>query len=208
MTLSNSKHIFILKNICHPRQTLFGLLLTILLVGALASPVLAGDLEKGEKTFIKCKVCHTVEKDVSKIGPSLYGVFGRKSGSLESFPNYSDSMKSADIIWDDKAIREFLKAPRTYIANTKMIFIGIKNDEEIDNLLAYLRSVSGAEAAAETARMPRLLLRPQVPRLLLRLRVPKLLLRLRAPRLLLRLRVPKLLLRLRMPKPSQSSFAI
>ena len=151
MTLSNSKHIFILKNICHPRQTLFGLLLTILLVGALASPVLAGDLEKGEKTFIKCKVCHTVEKDVSKIGPSLYGVFGRKAGSLESFPNYSDSMKSADIIWDDKAIREFLKAPRTYIANTKMIFIGIKNDEEIDDLLAYLRSVSGAEAATETS---------------------------------------------------------
>ena len=149
MTLSNSKNI--LKNIYHCRQTIFGLLLTILLVGALTSPVIAGDLEKGEKTFIKCKVCHTVEKDVSKIGPSLYGVFGRKSGSLESFPNYSDSMKSADIIWDDKAIREFLKAPRTYIANTKMIFIGIKNDEEIDNLLAYLRSVSGAEAATETS---------------------------------------------------------
>ena len=121
---------------------------TLLLILAAISPVVAGDLAKGEKTYIKCKICHTVEKDVSKIGPSLYGVYGRKSGTLASFLNYSDAMKAADIVWSDETIREFLKAPRTYVANTKMLFMGIRNDEEIDDLLAYLRSVTGAEASA------------------------------------------------------------
>ena len=92
-----------------------------------------------------------MEKDVSKIGPSLYGVFGRKAGSLESFPNYSDAIKSTDIVWGDETIRELLKAPRTYIPGTKMIFIGIKSDEEIDNLLGYLKTVTGAEAGSETS---------------------------------------------------------
>lgn len=117
----------------------------MLFIGLLSTPVVAADLEKGEKSFIKCKVCHSVEKDVSKIGPSLHGVFGRKSGTLESFPNYSDAMKAADIVWDDKTIREFIKAPRTYVANTKMIFIGIKNDTEMDDLMAYLKSIVNTE---------------------------------------------------------------
>ena len=131
---------------CYPKAFL-QLFCTLLLTLAAISPVVAGDLAKGEKTYIKCKICHTVEKDVSKIGPSLYGVYGRKSGTLASFPNYSDAMKSADIVWSDETIREFLKAPRTYVANTKMLFIGIQNDKEIDDLLAYLKSITGAEAS-------------------------------------------------------------
>ena len=135
------------------RRTISGcrLFLAVLFIAAPSTQVIATDLEKGQKSFVKCMVCHSVEKDVSKIGPSLYGVYGRKSGTLESFPNYSDAIKSADIVWDDKTIRELLKAPRTYIPNTKMLFIGIKDDAEIDNLLAYLRSVTGADATTETS---------------------------------------------------------
>ena len=128
-----------------------GLFIAIFAAVIFASPAVADDLAKGEKTFIKCKVCHAVEKDVSKIGPSLYGVFGRKAGSLESFPNYSDAIKSMDIVWGDETIREFVKAPRTYIAGTKMIFLGIKDDKEIDNLLVYLKSVTGAGTDSETS---------------------------------------------------------
>ena len=101
----------------------------------------AADLEAGKKAFIKCQVCHSVEKDVSKIGPSLHGVFGRKAGTLASFPGYSDPMKASGITWDEKTIAEFLKNPRTYIPKTKMLFIGTKDDAEISNLLAYLKSV-------------------------------------------------------------------
>ena len=146
---SNSKQP--LKNIRRCLVASCGLFIAIFAAGILSSPAVADDLAKGEKTFIKCKVCHAVEKDVSKIGPSLYGVFGRKAGSLESFANYSDAIKSTDIVWSDETIRELVKAPRTYIAGTKMIFIGIKDDKEIDNLLTYLKSVTGAGTDAETS---------------------------------------------------------
>ena len=145
MMFSNSKQL--LSNICHCSIASRGLFIAIFAASILGSPAVAVDLEKGKTTFVKCGICHALEKDVSKIGPSLYGVFGRKAGSLESFPNYSDAIKSTDIVWGDETIRELLKAPRTYIPGTKMIFLGIKSDEEIDNLLGYLKTVTGAETS-------------------------------------------------------------
>lgn len=109
--------------------------------GQTAGKAPAGDAAAGATTFIKCKVCHTVEKDVSKIGPSLHGIFGRKAGTLASFTNYSDPMKNSGVVWDEKSIAEFVKNPRTFIKNTRMLFIGLKDDQEIANLLAYLKSV-------------------------------------------------------------------
>ncbi len=102
---------------------------------------MAGDAEAGKRVFIKCGVCHAVEKDVSKIGPSLHGVMGRKAGTLASYPNYSDQLKASGVVWDEKAIIEFVKNPRTFIKNTRMLFIGLKDDKEIANLLAYLNTV-------------------------------------------------------------------
>lgn len=101
----------------------------------------AGDAAAGAKVFIKCKACHAAEKGVNKIGPSLHAVLGRKAGTLEGYPGYSDSMKSSGIVWSPETIGEFLKNPRTYIKNTKMLFIGLRNDKEIADLLAYLASL-------------------------------------------------------------------
>ncbi len=113
----------------------------LVVCGALLSEAAAADVEAGKKTFIKCQVCHAVEKDVSRIGPSLHGVFGRKAGTLASFPNYSDQIKASGIVWDEKTITEFVKNPRSFIPNTRMLFLGLKNDAEISNLLVYLKSV-------------------------------------------------------------------
>lgn len=106
-----------------------------------AAGAMAGDAEAGKRAFIKCGVCHAVEKDVSKIGPSLHGVIGRKAGTLASYPNYSDQLKASGVVWDEKTIAEFVKNPRTFIKNTRMLFIGLKDDKEIANLLAYLNTV-------------------------------------------------------------------
>ncbi len=100
----------------------------------------AADAEAGKKVFVKCQVCHTLEQDVSKVGPSLYGVFGRKSGTLASYALYTDAMKNADVVWSEDTIRQLVKEPRTFIKGTRMIFLGLKNDREIDDLLAYLKT--------------------------------------------------------------------
>ncbi len=107
----------------------------------LSGTLYAGDIDNGKKVFVKCQACHSVEKDISKIGPSLYGVFGRKSGTLASFSNYTEAMKTANITWEKKTLSEFLKAPRSYVPNTLMIFPGLNNDKEIDDLLTYLELI-------------------------------------------------------------------
>lgn len=100
----------------------------------------AGDAEAGKKVFIKCQACHAVEEGVSKIGPSLHGVIGRKAGTLTSYPGYSDQMKASGVVWNENTIAEFVKNPRTFIKSTRMIFVGLKNDREIANLIAYLKT--------------------------------------------------------------------
>jgi len=114
--------------------------LTLALSLAAAAPAQAGDAEAGKTVFIKCGVCHTLEKDVSKVGPSLYGVFGRKAGTLASFALYTDAMKNSGVVWDDDTIRQLVKQPRTFIQGTRMVFIGLKDDKQIDDLLAYLKT--------------------------------------------------------------------
>jgi len=107
---------------------------------AAAAPAQAGDAEAGKTVFIKCGVCHTLEKDVSKVGPSLHGVFGRKAGTLASYALYTDAMKNSGVVWDDDTIRQLVKQPRTFIEGTRMIFLGLKDDKQIDDLLAYLKT--------------------------------------------------------------------
>jgi len=114
--------------------------LTLALSLAAAAPAQAGDAEAGKTVFIKCGVCHTLEKDVSKVGPSLHGVFGRKAGTLASYALYTDAMKNSGVVWDDDTIRQLVKQPRTFIEGTRMIFLGLKDDKQIDDLLAYLKT--------------------------------------------------------------------
>ena len=115
--------------------------ITAVFTFALASSATAGDVEKGKKVFVKCGVCHSVEKDVPKVGPSLHGVMGRKAGTLASFKLYSPAMKKAGVTWDDKSIAAFLKSPREFVKGTRMIFVGLKDDAMIADLLAYLKTL-------------------------------------------------------------------
>jgi cytochrome c len=97
-----------------------------------------GDPQAGETVFKKnCVVCHTTEDGKSKIGPSLHGIVGRHSASLSSF-QYSEAMKSADKVWDPQNLDLYLANPRGLVAGTKMVFVGLKNEQDRQNIIAYL----------------------------------------------------------------------
>ena len=111
----------------------FGVLLMIA-----AGRGLAADVDAGKTAFKKCALCHTTEAGKNnKIGPSLFGVVGRKAASLENF-NYSDGLKKFDHTWDEGTLDAYLADPRGTVPGTKMIFPGIKDKTERDDVIGYL----------------------------------------------------------------------
>ena len=104
-------------------------------VGAAA----AQDAAAGEKVFAKCKICHHVGEGAKNgVGPVLNGVVGRKAGSEEGY-NYSTANKSSGLTWDEATLKQYLKNPRAMVPGTKMIFPGISNEKDIDDVIAYLK---------------------------------------------------------------------
>ncbi|MBV8651229.1 MAG: cytochrome c family protein [Alphaproteobacteria bacterium] len=100
-----------------------------------------GDAQAGEALFKKnCTVCHTTEAGKNKIGPSLAGIVGRHSASVADFA-YSDAMKKADKTWDAQTLDTYLTNPRALVPGTKMIFVGLKNDQDRQNVIAYLNTL-------------------------------------------------------------------
>ena len=96
-----------------------------------------GDPALGKTQFNKCAACHSIKPGENKIGPSLHGVVGRPSHSIEGF-NYSEAMKAYNVTWTDEELSKYLENPRGVVAGTKMIFVGLKKEDERANLIAYL----------------------------------------------------------------------
>ena len=107
-----------------------------------ASPAMAGDTEKGEKVFKKCKACHVVEKEQHKTGPHLVNLFGREAGSVDGYKKYSKQMKASGIVWDEDTLDGYLEAPKKYVKGTRMAFAGLRKDADRKNVIAYLRQFS------------------------------------------------------------------
>jgi cytochrome c len=100
----------------------------------------APNVEAGKIVFVKCALCHTNEPGKNKIGPSLFGIVGRKSASLPNY-NYSEAMKNFHHTWDAKTLDTYLADPRAVVPGTKMIFPGIKDETQRENLIAYLETL-------------------------------------------------------------------
>ena len=99
----------------------------------------AGDAAAGEKVFRKCMACHTVEQGQNRVGPSLHGIVGRDVASVEGF-SYSDAMLAwgEGKAWDAELLGSYLEDPRGIVDGTKMIFAGLKDEQDRRDVIAYL----------------------------------------------------------------------
>ena len=100
------------------------------------------DINEGEKYIKKCGVCHSFKNDgKNKLGPNLYNVFNRKIASMEGF-SYSKALKDIGSNWNENNLDSFLLSPKKWVPGTKMVFVGIKNDQERANVIKYLQSLN------------------------------------------------------------------
>lgn len=103
---------------------------------------MAQDAEHGRSVFNKCRACHEAEREILKVGPHLVGVFGRKAGSLEGY-SYSKAMReagTAGLVWDDANLTAYLAAPKAFLPGNSMSFVGIKDADDLADLIAWLKA--------------------------------------------------------------------
>jgi cytochrome c len=106
---------------------------------ALAGSAQAQDAAAGEKVFAQCRACHQVGPGAKNaVGPHLNGLIGRHSGSVEGY-KYSPANKSSGIMWDEATFRDYVKDPKGRIPGTKKVYAGLKDEQRITDLVAYLK---------------------------------------------------------------------
>lgn len=121
------------------RTALQGLLSAVLLA-ALPQAHGAGDVIAGKAAFAKCASCHQVGPSArAGFGPQLNGVIGRAAAATKDY-RYSTALQNARIVWTEDKLRAFLKAPSDVVPGTKMRFWGISDEQQLNNLVAYLRT--------------------------------------------------------------------
>lgn len=104
-------------------------------------PAHAGDAAAGKEVFqSQCAICHSPEAGENKIGPSLFGVVGRKTGSVPGY-DYSVANKNSNITWTPEMLDKYLQAPRAVIPGTKMPYGGLANATKRNNLITYLETL-------------------------------------------------------------------
>ena len=111
----------------------------LILAASFRAATAEGDVSAGETTFKVCRTCHQIgEKARNFVGPELNGVLGRKAGTAPGY-NYSDANKNSGLTWDEATLTKYLHVPREVVPGTKMAFPGLGNDDDIANVIAYLK---------------------------------------------------------------------
>ncbi|HYB56710.1 MAG TPA: cytochrome c family protein [Alphaproteobacteria bacterium] len=118
---------------------MFGLVVFVTLSFAGRFALAVGDAVNGEKVFNQCKVCHSIVEGKNGVGPSLFRVVGRKSGSVAGY-KYSDAIAKANISWDEKNLDAYIKDPKAVVPGGKMPFAGLKKDQDREDVIAFLKA--------------------------------------------------------------------
>jgi len=96
-----------------------------------------GDASRGEKKFEDCVACHSLDRNVQSVGPSLYGVFDRKAGSADF--RYSPQMKRSGITWTPQTVNTFIADPQAAVPANRMPYAGMTSESDRADLIAYLQ---------------------------------------------------------------------
>lgn len=107
-----------------------------------AASAAEGDPAAGKRVFAQCSACHTIVKGKNGLGPSLYGVVGRKAGTAEGFKNYSPAVQNSGVVWTEDNLDTYLADPKGFIPGNRMIFAGLKKAEDRANVIAFLKQAS------------------------------------------------------------------
>jgi cytochrome c len=110
----------------------------LLLVPALAAATT--DAEHGKEVFTPCVACHGPSGQNGEVGPSLKGIVGRKAASIEDFL-YSAALRRSGLIWDEANLRAYLTDPQAVVRGNRMAFPGVKDPADLDDLVAYLKTL-------------------------------------------------------------------
>ena len=131
------------------RSALFLLVLVLLPGLALAQEAdTAAMVKRGEKVFLQCRACHSLEQDGRhKVGPNLWGFFGQVAGHKEGF-KYSKVLKESGIVWTEETLSEWLEQPRRFLPGNRMSFAGVRKAEDQLALIEYLKAETGYQEAA------------------------------------------------------------
>jgi cytochrome c len=108
---------------------------------AIAYASLTGDAAKGEKLYMQCRVCHSLEAGKNGIGPSLHGVIGQPAGKVAGFA-YSPAMAASGLSWDEETLYRFVESPRKTVSGTKMAYAGMKDPQSRADLIAWLKTAA------------------------------------------------------------------
>ena len=101
----------------------------------------SGDPEAGQKILrIQCAACHAVTAGRTMVGPTLAGIVGRQSGSVEGY-RYSDANRRADLVWTPGVLDSYLANPRAVVPGTTMSYAGLRDERQRSDLITYLETL-------------------------------------------------------------------
>lgn len=97
--------------------------------------------KRGQQVAVPCWTCHDLAGTVKKVGPSLLGLYGRRSGEAPDYES-SPALRAASIVWDDRMLAAFLRNPAGFVPGNRMVSPGVRDAGRLDDLLFYLRHVT------------------------------------------------------------------
>ncbi len=107
--------------------------------------IIDGDLDRGRKLYLQCRACHSLkENEPHKIGPNLFKIIGSTAGSMKGY-NYSDALSKSEIVWTIENLDLWLEKPYEILPGNKMVFSGMRKQEDRNDLIAYVYDETSEE---------------------------------------------------------------